>query len=286
VARWLARAAGVPPRDVGYAGRKDKVAVTTQWMSVPGLAPESALALEADGVRVLRAVRHPHKLRTGHLAGNRFALVVRGVDDAAFGAAAAALAERVRVGLANRFGEQRFGRDRDNAAAGLALLQGGGRAPDRRAARFLVSALQSAVFNEALRLRALPLDALEAGDVAVVHASGGLFLVEDAAHEQPRAEAFAVSATGPIFGTRALEPTGAPRERERAALAACGVDPDAPLRPPPGLRLRGGRRPIRVRPTEASLERAGADAALLRCVLPAGSYVTVLVDALFGGESR
>ena len=80
LARDLARAAGVRPADVGYAGRKDRVAVTTQWYSVPGLAPEAALALSLPGASVLEAVRHPHKLRTGQLAGNRFEIVARELD--------------------------------------------------------------------------------------------------------------------------------------------------------------------------------------------------------------
>ncbi|MCS5637330.1 MAG: tRNA pseudouridine(13) synthase TruD, partial [Myxococcota bacterium] len=62
VARQLAAAAGVPARDVGYAGRKDRVALTTQWMSVPGFDPEKALALELEGVRILEAIPHAHKL--------------------------------------------------------------------------------------------------------------------------------------------------------------------------------------------------------------------------------
>ena len=82
VAADLARAAGVSARDVGYAGRKDRRAVATQWLSVPGLDPERARDLALPGVQVLDAGRHPHKLRTGHLRGNRFELVVRGVDAA------------------------------------------------------------------------------------------------------------------------------------------------------------------------------------------------------------
>ena len=82
VAVELARAAGVRPRDVGYVGRKDRVALATQTFSVPGLAPESALALELPGVRVLSALPHRHKLRVGQLAANRFEIRVREAPDA------------------------------------------------------------------------------------------------------------------------------------------------------------------------------------------------------------
>jgi len=279
IARSLARAAGVAPRDVGYAGRKDRFAVTRQWLSVPGLDPEVATALDLPNARVLEAVRHPHKLRTGHLRGNAFELVVRDVEPAAIERVRARLDAFVRRGFPNRFGAQRFGRDGDNAARGAALLAGRERVRDRRAARFLVSALQSAVFNEALARRTLPLDALELGDVARVEASGGLFVVEDLGREAPRAVDFEISATGPIFGTREIAPTGAPAERERAALAACGIDPDAPLAAPPGVPLRGARRALRAR-VEASRIDATAAGLRLCFTLGAGSYATVLVEEL------
>ncbi len=166
VARALARAAGVRPRDVGYAGRKDRFAVAIQWLSVPGLAPESAMQLSLPGTTVLAAVRHSHKLRTGQLAGNRF-------------------------------GGQRFGRDGDNAKQGRRVLLGEQRVRDRRHARFLASAYQALVFNAVLAARSGELDRVETGDVAVVHASGGLFLVDDVVAEQPRADRFEISATGP-----------------------------------------------------------------------------------------
>lgn len=283
VARALARAAGVAPRDVGYAGRKDRHALTRQWLSVPGLDPARALAFELPGARVLEAARHPHKLRTGQLRGNAFAIVVREVDAAAAARAQARLGELAATGLPNRFGAQRFGREADNAQRGRAVLAGELRLRDRRAARFLVSALQAAVFNEALARRTAPLAEVEPGDVAQVVASGGLFLVEDLAREAPRAARFEISATGPIFGggARAPEPDGAPAARERDALAAWGVDAEALRRTPPGLRLRGGRRALRAPVADAGCEFEGG-ALRLRFALPAGSYATVLLEELLG----
>lgn len=283
VARALARAAGVTPRDVGYAGRKDRRAVTRQWLSVPGLDPTRALSLSIPGVRVLEAARHPHKLRTGQLRGNRFAIVVRAVDAVAAERAAARLDEIRRLGMPNRFGTQRFGRDADNAERGRAVLEGRLRPRDRRAGRFLVSALQSAVFNEALARRPLALDEIEAGEVAQVVDSGGLFLVEDAAREAPRATRFEISATGPIFGSGGRDPvpTGAAAERERVALAALGVSAESVSSAPAGLRLRGARRAFRAPVSNAELGVDG-DALRLCFSLAAGSYATVLVEELFG----
>ena len=279
VARDLARAAGAKPRDVGYAGRKDRVAVTTQWFSVPELDPARALDFELHGAVVREAVRHPHKLRTGQLKGNRFSLRLRDVDAERFAAARLALETLCRDGLPNRFGAQRFGREGDNAERARRFCAGEIQVRDRREARFLVSAWQSEVFNAVLDARPVPPHRLEPGDVAMRHESGGLFEVEELAAEQPRADAFEISPTGPIFGPRMRWPGGAVGERERALLRAAGLNPDALKLP--GVRARGGRRPLRVRPEEVQLEREGADARL-DFRLPAGSYATVLVEAAFG----
>jgi tRNA pseudouridine13 synthase len=280
VARFLARAAGVSARDVGYAGRKDGFAVATQWFSVPGLDPSAALELELPDVRVLEASAHPHKLRTGQLRANRFDLFARGVSPEAQREAERRLEQIVGRGLANRFGVQRFGRERGNAEAGRALLGGAARPRDRRQARFLLSAFQAELFNAVLAEREPRLEELEPGDLAVVHASGGLFCVEDLAREAPRARSFEISATGPIFGTRMPQPGGAVAAREARILAAHGLAAED-IRPPRGVRLRGARRALRVKPGGASVERS-ARGLRLRCTLPAGSYASVLVHELLG----
>src|SRR5215510_4073977 len=110
VAAALARATGRALREVGYAGRKDRVAVARQWFSVQ-LGDETGLArLSLSGVEVLEVSRHRNKLRLGHLRGNRFRLGLEGADGAgAVEALRAALARLTQNGVANRFGPQRFG---------------------------------------------------------------------------------------------------------------------------------------------------------------------------------
>jgi len=219
VASALARAAGVRARDVGYAGRKDRNAVATQWFSVPGLDPRRALDLRIEGVRVLEATAHGHKLRTGQLRGNRFEIAVRGVDDETRESARKRFDEIGRFGMANLFGPQRFGRENRNVEIGARLLRGEMRSNDRRQARFAIAALQAAVFNDVLDSRPTGIGEFEFGDIAVLHASGGQFLIEDVEREQPRAATFEISPTGPIFGNRVIEPAGEVARREKAALA-------------------------------------------------------------------
>ena len=287
VARELAKKAGVPARDVGYAGRKDRVAVARQWLSVRGLPLDAARGLELRGARVLEVARHRNKLRTGHLRGNRFAIVVRDLAPGALERAREALAVVERHGMSNRFGGQRFGADGENARRALAWLRGE-RAPgggDRREQRFLVSALQAAVFNDFLAertARGVGPGELEAGDVAVLHASGGMFEVVDVEREAPRAASFEISATGPIFGTRMMPAAGAVREHELALLERWGIPAGDALVPPRGVRLRGTRRPLRARLESPVLEAVEDGAARLEVTLPPGCYATVLVEELFG----
>jgi len=122
----LARHFGVARGDIGYAGMKDKRAVTRQTFSVhlPLGDPERARAIRDDRIRVMWVDRHEEKLRRGQLAGNRFAIRVRGVDASAAPRALKALRELERRGAPNRFGPQRFGARGNNHEVGRRLLAG------------------------------------------------------------------------------------------------------------------------------------------------------------------
>ncbi len=225
--RAIASALGVSGRDVGVAGMKDKVAITTQTVSVPvppgdtGEIEERARGLALERITVHDARRHGNKLRTGHLAGNRFSLRVRGIPSARVGEVLATLERIGKEGLPNAFGAQRFGRDRDNADRARAWLSGRDRGPrDPRMKRLLWSSLQSAMFNEVLRRRvedgtwAIPLE----GDLVKRRASGGLFLCTDVQVDRARAAEGEICPTGPMFGVKMRAPEGVPAALERAVL--------------------------------------------------------------------
>jgi tRNA pseudouridine13 synthase len=285
-ARRLARALGVEARDVGHAGLKDRHATTRQFLSLPGVEPERALAF-ADGegnLRVLEAARHGNKLRMGHLHGNRFEVVVEELAEGEGDLIEQRLRLLAETGLPNRYGEQRFGAAGDNVARALAVVRGELRERDRRRRFFLLSALQSAVFNRLLELRQERggLLAVLAGDVLQKRASGGLFVCEDPAVDQPRVLARELVPTGPLPGNREREPPeGTPaRALEDEALAAVGVGRHelAAL----GRDLPGARRPLVVHLdlAEPAVVAEGSGRLRLRFSLPAGSYATVVMQAL------
>lgn len=283
--RAIAAALGVADRDLGAAGMKDRRAVTTQWLSLPPpIQPEAALALALDGIRVLEAARHPHKLRTGHVRGNRFRLRVRGLpagEAPALARRAAAILEELSraPGAPNWYGEQRFGRDGDNAARGRELLSGARRpGRDRRMDRLMVSALQSELFNAWLVARlgdGLYRSAL-AGDV-MHKRGGGLFDCADPPADEPRVRAGEVVATGPMFGDRMRRPgEGTPAAaREAAILEAAGLAPDAFSRV---RALAEGTRRDAAIPLAGAAATAADDGTLeVSFALPGGAYATAIM---------
>ncbi len=127
----LAKATGRRNFDIGYAGLKDKQAVTRQWFSVEHLDTPVAKALQLpDGMRVVQITRHRNKIKRGHLAGNRFLIKVRNEEWGRVGVGMAEATLRAqaildvlkKTGVPNFFGPQRFGMRRDNHMLGLALL--------------------------------------------------------------------------------------------------------------------------------------------------------------------
>jgi tRNA pseudouridine13 synthase len=297
----IARELDVDARGVGYAGMKDRHAVTTQSATFPlPLARDAATAVAkleavfADPARGITihagSMRHEAKLKPGHLHGNRFSIALRGLsgDDAeSVRARFAVIAEQ---GVPNAFGEQRFGRDGDNPERALAWLAGKERGPrDRRMQRLLFSSLQSLLFNRVLArrveagswLKVLP------GDLAKKNDSGGLFdvpLEEGAERDDAiaRGDAGLVSATGPMFGVKMRWPKGEPAEIERAVLAeAIG---DAALLEANRHLGEGTRRSLRlpvagVRVDDEPDRDALARGLRVEFVLPKGGYATTVLAA-------
>lgn len=145
----LAERLELSARDVGWAGYKDRHAVTKQWLSLPLADPGRAEGLHGDGFRVLEVTRHANKLRPGHLRGNRFSIRVRDLaGEDPEGALEAVRALLERRGLPNAFGPQRFGRRGDNHLLGQDLVHGRAESLLRRLAT-AVPALESERVQEA-----------------------------------------------------------------------------------------------------------------------------------------
>jgi len=122
----VARRFGVRRGAIGYAGMKDKRAVTRQWLSVhlPGHDDSTPTEVHDERLTTLRAGWHANKLRVGHLLGNRFTITIRACDPASAEDARRTLEMLATTGFANRAGEQRFGSTARNHLLGRAELLG------------------------------------------------------------------------------------------------------------------------------------------------------------------
>lgn len=277
VAKALARHCELQERDVSWAGLKDRQAVTRQYLCAPARFVEPKLSTFAlEGVTVLKSARHRNKLKGGHLQGNRFTVMLRGVT--APEVAREALARLVKLGIPNYFGEQRFGVGGDNAERGKRILQAGGRHRDRFERKLFLSAYQSDLFNRVLarRLEADTFAKALLGDVLKKHETNGEFVCADPAVDQPRVESFEVSPTGPLFGPEMRRPEGEVDALEAQVLLDEGIE--RALFEKGGNETIGARRLLRVPLQLESVE--GAEALRLKFTLPAGSYATVLLREL------
>jgi tRNA pseudouridine13 synthase len=263
--------------EVGLAGWKDKRAVTRQWVSVPRTHVSEARLHEllAKGVKIIEQRRHPHKLRVGHLLGNRFSILVREPNPQAMALAEAIVDQLQAAGLPNFYGPQRFGASGGNPADGMAILRGEKRLRSVRTERLLISSVSSLIFNLTLRER-LERDLfarLLRGDVAKKHQTGGLFHVADPAKEQERADRLEISPTGPIWGKKMMAARDEAGTLEKEILRGQSLTPDIFRKQP------GSRRALRVPLREIPL-RAEPDGLRLDFFLPKGSYATVLLEEI------
>jgi tRNA pseudouridine13 synthase len=280
VARELARAAGCKPFEVGFAGLKDRNAVTTQAFTVPRGKKAAAefLGLKGEGYEVIEATAHQRKLPRGALEGNRFEIVVRELacDPAQVAARVAAIGGG---GVPNYFGPQRFGRDAGNLAQ---VLQAAAQADGRRSGRrgnadqgFMLSAARSVVFNAVLAERVAQgnWNRLLPGDVANLDGRGSVFAVPALDAElETRCAGLDVHPTAPLPGGGESLATGPVRELEERIAAGF---PEA-LAVIQAERMNAERRALRLRVRD--LEHEFVDGVLrLRFALSSGSFATAVL---------
>lgn len=154
---------------------------------------------------------------------------------------------------------------------------------------FYLTAFQSHLFNQVLMRRLPALDCIWEGDLAFKHDNGAVFLVQNAAEEQPRLDRFEISPSGPLFGYGMTEPQGQTGQMESEILAVAGITKEnfreAALAQCPGVR-RALRCPVtdwRVLPLNQ--DEAGVYLTL-QFTLSKGSYATALLQEIGKGHLR
>ena len=293
---------GVPQREIGYAGLKDKHAMTLQYLSIPARFEPALETFDHPGIRILSLTRHTHKLRLGHLKGNRFSLrfkKILGIQQAKIDSVLDWIEAN---GVPNYFGYQRFGIHGDNWQEGQAIVEGRRRMRDRKKRQFLISTYQSKLFNdwlskrieisrllasfseeEAEHLNELPAGTLAgtrdqahffkilAGDVMMHYPHGRIFHAEDLPSEATKFAARDRAPTGLIPGRRVQRAEGHARELEMPYDAAISEN--------------GSRRYAWIWPEEITRRYVPEKAHYeLGFTLPKGAYATNVVEMLQGRQ--
>ncbi|HKQ15935.1 MAG TPA: tRNA pseudouridine(13) synthase TruD [Steroidobacteraceae bacterium] len=278
VAKQLARLAKLDPRDVGFAGLKDRDAVAEQSFTVPARSAlgESWSGVAGEGFEVIGAARHRRKLKRGALKGNDFTITLRG-----FSGDQQMLEQRLRAigvaGVPSYFGPQRFGRDTGNLRTALAWFADGVAPADRWQRGFALSAARAAIFNAVVARRVSDgtWDRLLPGEIVNLDGSGSVFVADviDAALEE-RCATLDVHPTGPMWGRESARPVPA-LEAEvvaRYEVLARGLS---------GAGLEAERRALRIR-VDRLAWTIGGEVVQLRFRLFRGAFATAVLHELIG----
>jgi tRNA pseudouridine13 synthase len=276
LAEQIAKFTKLPLRAVTYAGRKDKHAVTEQWFGVhkPGKAEYDWDKLAVPGAKVIKAIRHNKKLRTGVLKGNHFELLVREISS--FEGIEERLQSLSENGVPNYFGPQRFGDSRyDPRGSNLVLAEKmilGEEIRNRNKRSMAISALRSWLFNEYVSARIedncyqQPL----VGDVMQLSGSASFFnadIIDPTILQRLNIRDIQISAPMWGAGNLASQDTAAEFEN-RLALKHPKVTETLT-----NLGLKQERRPISLYPQDISWEMDNSQLSL-RFTLPAGAFAT------------
>ena len=269
LARQLARFADVPAKDLGYAGLKDRHAVTRQWFSVPRWNSPDWQTLDVEGAEILEVQRHNKKLRRGAHKANAFRIVLRGDGLAQHEEAIGKRVELIRrEGVPNYFGEQRFGRDGSNLE--LADVWAKGKRLPRHKRSIAISSIRSFVFNEALDARVVggTWNSLLPGDKANLDGTGSVFDVEEVDDELVRrCREMDIHPAGELIGD------GSAHENETwlAALGKARVEP--------------GTRSLRLRVSDLEIS-SSEDMIVLSFTLGRGAFATSVLREIVVAKSQ
>jgi tRNA pseudouridine13 synthase len=274
VAEQLSTLAGVHPRQVSFAGLKDRHAVTEQWFSVqlPGKDEPCWETMNSETLTILRHARHSRKLRRGALKGNTFSITVRTIEGNRD-----ELDQRLTViareGVPNYFGEQRFGRDGSNLHTADSLFNNPRLRLSRNKRSLTLSAARSFLFNQVLSARVtagnwnVPL----AGDAMQLDGSHSYFIAAAVdADLSGRVASQDIHPTGPLHGRGENPAQGACRELEAAVLVdharwCAGLETAG---------LKQDRRALRLAVADLAWQWGPCGELLLTFSLPAGAYAT------------
>ncbi len=294
----IARYLGIKNKDIGYAGLKDKHAMTKQYISLHKKYEDAMDSFENENIKILSKTYHNNKIRIGHLKGNRFFIRVKKVNPTDAKKIDEALKKISKYGMPNFFGYQRFGNDGDNHILGEKIAKGEKKERNPRVRTLLINAYQSHLFNLWLSRRLeintlinnfepselenilnMPNEEvaklksqkhpfkLISGDIMEHYPFGRLFDFEGSEHDFERFNNRDISITGLLCGKKTKIASDIAGTIEKEFNEEVNVD--------------GARRYAWVYPTEVEGRFKDQEAQYeFNFTLPKGSYATVLIEEI------
>jgi tRNA pseudouridine13 synthase len=267
-------------KSVGFAGMKDKNAITTQTFSAHLVKTDENLEDITSRIQNNLPIKvnwmklHRNKIKIGHLLGNKFTIKITDLEisrDEALKRAKKIIEEIKKNGLPNFFGPQRFGIQGKNIEKGLKIIQGLKFNGSKWKKRLLVSSFQSYLCNLYLvrRLESGNFTRILKGDIAKKYDTGGLFEVEDVGKEQKRYENHEISFTAPIYGSKMWDVKGPSQELERKVLQEVGLNIEI-------FHQRGTRRLGRLLVPDISVKKC-SEGLILNFSLSKGAFATIVL---------
>ena len=294
----IARYLGIKQKEIGYAGLKDKHALTYQYISLPRKYEDRMKSFEHPNIKILESTYHNNKIRMGHLKGNRFFIRVKKISPTSAVKINEALGTIKQMGMPNFFGYQRFGNDGNNHIQGEKIAKGEAREKNPRVKKLLINAYQSHLFNlwlsrrleinslvnsfelpeletllnmpnelvKKMKAQSHPFKLIE-GDVMEHYPHGRLFEFEGSEEDLERFNTRDITVTGLLCGKKVKHASLVAREIEKDFDDTINAD--------------GARRYAWVYPTDIEGKFNAIEAQYeMHFTLPKGAYATVLIEEI------
>ncbi|WP_418179144.1 tRNA pseudouridine(13) synthase TruD [Aliarcobacter lanthieri] len=149
----LARFLNCSTREFGYAGLKDKNAMTIQHISIHRKFEDALKDFSHENIKILETTYHNNKIKIGHLKGNNFFIRLKRVGLVEKRKIEEVLSQIGNFGMPNYFGFQRFGIDGNNYLKGKDIIDGKLKERNRNLKQMYINAYQSYLFNSWLSKR-------------------------------------------------------------------------------------------------------------------------------------
>jgi len=281
LAKQLANFSGIPVRDVGYAGLKDRHAVTRQWFSInlEGIEEPDWQQLDIPGIAIEQHRYHKRKLKTGAIAHNEFIIQLKALSKDAKPTLIESLEKIKQQGVPNYFGSQRFGIDNGNLTKAKAWFSGQRKVKRREEKSIYLSASRSMLFNHllSLRINEYGWNQLVEGEVMMLDGSHAVFKTEELDNElQERFDKADIHPTICLWGRG--EPSSNSKINQLELSLRDNFSDWCQTLENKGLKQE--RRSIRLIPQNLQYQFQDDNSLKLQFNLPTGSYATALLREL------